>query len=159
MRTDKMGTFKMIFQQIPLASIEHFFDEQRVSVPVDYEKFLYEYNGGFPKPNVFITENKKESSACEVLFGIDDGVTQYKHLTLNENWNDLTKLESMPKEIYPIGQDGGGNQVCICLEGENYGKIYFYDHEWWNEDNEGNITWENLYLIANSFTEFLEKLH
>ncbi|MEZ4903851.1 MAG: SMI1/KNR4 family protein [Spirosomataceae bacterium] len=53
----------------------------------------------------------------------------------------------------------GGNYVCICLKGENYGKIYFYDHEVENENEDGTLNWDNLYLIANSFTEFLEKLH
>jgi hypothetical protein len=156
---NNMVTFNLIFQQISLTSIINFFSEHKVTVPNDYEKFLFEKNGGFPKPNVFITIDQKESSACEVLFGLDDGITKYKHLTLNDKWVDLTKLQSMPKEIYPIGQDGSGNQICLCLEGENYGKVYFYDHEWWNEDDEGNVSWENLYLIANNFTEFIEKLH
>ncbi|WP_428659624.1 SMI1/KNR4 family protein [Runella sp.] len=149
---------KNVLKQISLSKIEEFATEQGVIFPEDYEKFLYEYNGGFPVLQKFQTMDKKENSSCEIFFGIDDDLTIYKHLTLNEVWQSNIKMD-MPEEIYPIGQDGGGNQICICLKGENYGKVYFYDHEWWNEDDEGNITWENLYLIANSFTEFLEKLH
>lgn len=65
----------------------------------------------------------------------------------------------MPTGILPIGHDPGGNYICIALTDENYGQIYFYDHEEPNEDSNGNVNWNNLYLVAKSFSEFLNKLH
>lgn len=148
-----------IFRKVSLASIEAFANGFEVIFPEDYAKFILKYNGGFPKPNKFYSIDQSQNSACEVLFGIDDGMTEYKHLTLNESWKDIIKLLYLPKEIFPIGQDGFGNQICICLKGIGYGNVVFYDHEGWNENDEERAKLTDLFLIANSFTEFLEKLY
>lgn len=128
-----------------------------LSLPSDYKLFLLNENGGMPVKKTFNLNNTEEN--CEIFFGVDDGFTPYKHLTVQEQWTDLVKLSYLPDEIYPIGRDAGGNYTCICLKGEHYGKIYFYDHEIDNENEDGTLNWNNLYLIANNFTEFLEKLH
>lgn len=38
------------------------------------------------------------------------------------------------------------------------GKVYFWDHEGEEMDDDSPPTWDNVYLIANSFTEFLDNL-
>jgi len=136
---------KTIFQKISLDSIESFINSYEIILPDDYKRFIFEYNGGFPKPNKFFSLDKSQSSACEVLFGIDDGVTEYKHLTLNESWEALIKLLYLPSEVFPIGQDGFGNQLCICLKELNYGNIYFYDHEGWNENDDVRAKFTDLF--------------
>lgn len=147
----------LITGEIKFEDIQKIEKDFQIILPLDYKHFLLEKNGGLPKKNTFNLNNYEEK--CEIFFSIDDGITTYKHLTLEEQWTDLVKLSYLPDDLYPMGRDGGGNYICISLKGENYGKIYFYDHEVDNENDDGSLNRENLYLIANNFIEFLEKLH
>ena len=149
---------KTVFKNINTLDIINFQEAFEITLPEDYKSFLLESNGGFPSFNRFVFYETFEQGSCEILFSLDDNSTSYKHLTLEANFRDLAKIMSMPDEIFPIGQDGGGNYVCICLKGPHYGRIYFWDHEKENEDEEGNITWNNLTLIAKNFTIFFNTL-
>lgn len=64
----------------------------------------------------------------------------------------------LPKELLAIAYASGNDQICICIDGPNYGKIYFWDI--YNQAPENQEPWwENVYLIANSFTEFINGLY
>ena len=79
-----------------------------------------------------------------------------------------TYKERMPETIIPIGDDGGGNKVCLGLNGAEKGKVFYWDHDSeWDEDDyleeEGEpmppeVKFQNVYLVANSFEEFLNQL-
>jgi hypothetical protein len=56
-------------------------------------------------------------------------------------------LEDLPSGVIPIGDDEFGNLVCLDLTDENYGKIYYWQHDA-DED-------EPLLLVANSFDDFI----
>ncbi|MNI49623.1 SMI1 / KNR4 family protein [compost metagenome] len=47
----------------------------------------------------------------------------------------------------------GGNLICIGTDEEFTGKVYFSDHE---EEPEDPDDMSNVYLLANSFSDFLE---
>ncbi|WP_019910179.1 SMI1/KNR4 family protein [Paenibacillus sp. HW567] len=77
--------------------------------------------------------------------------------------------ERIPGSILPIANDSAGNLICIGVSGEASGKIYFWDHEneltakvMLDEAPSGSITidnyWDNIYLVANSFIEFIRSL-
>ncbi len=91
-----------------------------------------------------------------ILYGVAD-THQFRHLDLGRSWRDTR--DSMPDDIYPIGGDPGGNFICMCLQGEHYGTIYFYDHEEHNEDENGQLNYDNLYPIAKNFAVFIASLH
>jgi cell wall assembly regulator SMI1 len=125
-------------------------------LPNDFKDFLYEFNGGLTEEgsDVFFINDRKKNSMIDKFFGLD--------LKPSSNIEYLLDYYSdrFPKGIIPIGEDPGGNYICLNVnEGKDYGKVYFYDHEVDNEDGQGNATWANLTLIADTFTEFLEKLH
>lgn len=69
------------------------------------------------------------------------------------------KNKRMPSHILPFGEDPYGNQICISCAGEDYGHIYFWDHE---KEVDYTVSddsdYSNLYLISNSFQEFLDGL-
>ena len=57
----------------------------------------------------------------------------------------------------PIADDPGGNAICLGMSGNERGKVYFWDHEM--EADEGDEpTFENVYLVAESFASFLKSL-
>ncbi len=50
--------------------------------------------------------------------------------------------------------------ICLGIKGKRRGKVYFWDHEDEFDDNgEGRQDYGNVYLLANSLDEFLNKLH
>ena len=93
------------------------------------------------------------------------------------------KLENSPKDIFnnlenfnnripdhclPIGGDGLGNLILIDLSEERYSQILFWDfeNEWDEEeykeetgmDFNNKIKYQNTYLLANNFTDFIASL-
>lgn len=137
-----------------IEKIQYFESRMGLKFPSDYFEFLKKNNGGFPQKKVFLINETQGEDSLSVFFGIDLTNNYISINYLYENYEDR-----FPKGVIPIGEDPGGNYICINLNEESYGKIYFYDHEVENEDENGKLTWNNLYLIADSFTEFLEKLH
>lgn len=65
----------------------------------------------------------------------------------------------MPSNMLPIAHDPGGNLICISCAGDDFGRVYFWDHE--NEVNYGKASdqdYSNLYLVADNFRGFIEGL-
>jgi cell wall assembly regulator SMI1 len=129
-----------------------------LNFPPEYKEHLIKYNGGRCSPNVFeFIENGKQSSSCvDWFFAIYDG--EYYKL---RDEIEMVKLNEkrLPTHIIPIACDPGGNLVCISCGSDDYGKVYFWDHE--NEVDytvSGDDDYSNLYLIANSFNEFIDGL-
>ena len=57
-----------------------------------------------------------------------------------------------------IAEAPGGNQICIAVTGEDKGKLFFWDHENERDLDKNPNDFGNVYLIANSFEEFVESL-
>ena len=124
-----------------------------LSLPSQYRAFLLTYNGGRPRPKRFPIGDDSFSSHGQVHFflcvkegdsyNLEDWVTDY--------------YDRIPSGFLPIAVDPGGNLICLAIAGDNAGKVYFWDHE--EEVEEGQTPgYENVYLIANSFHEFLNCL-
>jgi hypothetical protein len=74
----------------------------------------------------------------------------------------------MPDSVIPIADDGGGNQICLGIKGNELGKLYYWDHnnEWDEEDYlqdygepmPPEMKFQNLTLIAGSFEDFIRCL-
>ena len=65
-----------------------------------------------------------------------------------------------------MGDDGGGNQFCLGVSGEDFGKVYFHNHSiGWHADAERyrergeevptNIRYQTVYEVARSFEQFI----
>jgi hypothetical protein len=60
----------------------------------------------------------------------------------------------MASDLLPIGSDGSGNVICMALSGSDEGSVYFWN---WYEET-APPSYDNLYLVAESFDRFLARL-
>lgn len=141
----------------------------KVSFPEGYRQFLLRYgNSSFEQDIQFRAVEKTSWSNDNNLgsfgsfFVIDDETNNLENRI--EQYYDR-----MPTLILPIADDSAGNLICIGVKDKYQGKIYFWDHEdelvakiMLNEEVQGKVSiddyWENVYLIANSFFEFISSL-
>jgi len=133
--------------------------EKTVSLkfPEEYRKHLLKYNGGQCSPNEFsfIENGKKTNSCVDWFLAIYDG--EYDNLS---DYIKTYKLDEkrLPADIIPIANDPGGNLICISCGKEDNGAIYFWDHEKEVDYSvSGDDDYSNLFLIANSFKDFLDR--
>ncbi len=126
--------------------------------PMEYKKHLLKYNGGYCEPNIFGFIENVEPTESDInwFLAIFDGDSN------SLKWHIETyKIDEkrMPSHILPIANDSGGNFICISCGKEDYGYIYFWDHE---KEVDYRVTddmdYSNLYLIAKTFNSFLESL-
>jgi hypothetical protein len=87
-------------------------------------------------------------------------------------WDLLARIRfykgRMPDSMIPIGDNGGGNQICLGVSGEESGKVFYwdrhneFDEEEYLEDNEPpvppELLYQNVHLVADSFEDFLQRL-
>lgn len=134
------------------ARISEIEKELGISLPLQYRNFLLRYNGGHPIPDGFVFKEAPYGDSCVAWFlAIDSELSNFV-----ETFECMR--DRMPRELIPIADDPGGNQICIAVAGPNTGAVYFWDHE--HEVDEGDVpTYQNISLIANSFDEFIDSLH
>ena len=124
-----------------------------VSLPIPYRNFLLSHNGGRPKPAGFPIQNNPSDDHGLVDFFL---CIKDKDIYNLPTWVKRYK-NRIPSELIPIAVDPGGNLVCLAVAGNNIGKVHFWDHE--EEADEGEIPdYGNVYLVADSFDEFLDGL-
>ena len=127
-----------------------------VNLPSDYKKFILKNNGGHPIKDCFpFLDNKMNKSGCIAWFyAMYDG--EYSNF-IKEYYTYKVFRQRLPSDLIPIADDPCGNLVCLCIDGQNKDKIYFWDHE--NESLELNYPWyKNISLISSNFTDFINSL-
>jgi hypothetical protein len=128
--------------------------EMQILIPKEYRTFLKKHNGGHPCPSDFYRPQDENSK----LGKISDSVGNFYGLegTYNLIWVHREYKDRIPSEMLPIA-GVGGCQICLCREGKNQGKIYFWDSE---EENleETQPYYDNIHFLANSLEEFLSSL-
>jgi hypothetical protein len=60
---------------------------------------------------------------------------------------------NFPGEVISIGDDPGGNQICIGISGKYIRNIYFWDHE------TECTAMSDLVLLSDSFDKFFNNLY
>ena len=120
-------------------------------LPKDYIEFLRHHNGGYVKNSISsYVKNGKQKFILTSMFGLgsgDDLLSQFE-----------TYKKRIPNTCIPIGRDTGGNIICLNLSEDRYGYVYFWDHEEELNYDEGKITINDLYIIAETFNEFLNTI-
>ncbi|MED1741083.1 SMI1/KNR4 family protein [Bacillus swezeyi] len=117
----------------------------------DYKEFLLKYG------ECMIMEDDLVFPVLE-----DTPLTDEGHLPLGffygleKNRYDIRNVrdiyfDQMPEWVLPIADAEGGDQICIAVKGEKKGKIYFWDHELRDRQ-------QDLFLIAGSFNDFIQSL-
>ena len=150
-------------------------------LPDDYVHLLLTY-GEFTFINSieFILHKQKPEYKHKKSLGIPNGTDfsgsmvalMYGKRKSADSFTLIRKLQvfrsRMPAGFLPFADDGLGNQLCICLQADNYQKIYWWDHEleWDEDDYEEEVgktmpvtaKYQNVYLVADSMTSFFERL-
>ena len=113
-----------------------------VTLPDDYRAFLHEHNGGSPEPSDFVISDDEGEDTVSVLYGL------HRDANYSLEGNLAAYKTHIPRSMIPIGEDPGGNQLCLGLVGAERGRVYFWDHETLNINE-----------IAPSFSAFLDSLY
>ena len=70
-------------------------------------------------------------------------------------YKNLLDEEAIPRDMIAIASDPGGNIISISLAREDYGTVYFLNHEYEEMDSSYLVKSK----IASSFTEFISQLY
>jgi cell wall assembly regulator SMI1 len=133
---------RFFFETVTVGDIQLLEEKIEHKLPSDYISFLVKYNGGAPSPNLFLINEKEKEDSVSMLYGI----TEKKSYDLWRNF--ALSLGEIPQAIMPIGEDPGGNFICIGILPENSGTIFFLDHET-----------NNVIAIAKNIDNFLDSLY
>lgn len=114
-----------------------------ITLPEQYKHFLRQHNGGRPVLGEFIVPNWGDSIPNN-FYGIGSGDI-YNIERCISSFGDV-----IPAEMIPIADDPGGNQICIGVVGSARGRIYFWAHDDWDDDDNPSAPVE----IAPSLDEF-----
>ncbi len=117
-----------------------------VSLPKQYRNFLLEQNGGRPDLPDFIVPNWGESVA-NTFYGVGIGGL-YDLDAVLYRLDDVIPID----RVIPIADDPGGNQICLGIRSEYFGKIYFWVHDEMDEDEV-----RPLIEVAPSFEAFVKQ--
>jgi hypothetical protein len=117
-----MTRMKRTFGNATRRQIEEFETRNGITLPEPYRSFLAETNGGRPLNQEFVVEGWGSSGVSD-FYAIGTG-----------NSFDLDAardrfLDVLPKDVLAIASDPGGNQICLGLNADLAGKIFFWDHE------------------------------
>jgi cell wall assembly regulator SMI1 len=133
-------------------SIQRLENEIGHSLPDDYHRFLADFNGGEPEPSgfTFATNEGQSDSAVRYFLTLDKNVRNYSI------WDFLRRYrDRLPTGVIPIACDSFGNLVLIDVGVKATGNVYFWDHE---KQSMTDPTWDNISIVANSFTAFERSL-
>jgi hypothetical protein len=136
------------FGKLRAIELSDFEKTNNIELPEDYKSFLSEHNGGEPYPN----KNVEPPTVVTYILGMHNGeyyASLYKHINVFKN--------RLPLSTFPIATDPFGNLFIMSLHPDNYGQVYFWDHEGEPEFQDGNYT-DNCSFVAYSFSEFLDNL-
>ncbi|MCT4648351.1 MAG: SMI1/KNR4 family protein [Carboxylicivirga sp.] len=132
-------------------SIQKFESELNVNLPTIFKKF-HEIYGAFSFNNSIHIQCKglpisseKECIKVDYFYCFDINCT-----------NSILKIiehqeGNLPKGYIPICDGEPGDLICLCVEEEEYGEVFY----WWHESNMK----QNLFKISSDFGDFISKLH
>ncbi len=136
--------------------------ELDLSLPSDYKEFMLQVNGGTPEEDLIfrftdvVTKKVNNSDLRELfVFYFDEEKNEDSFDDILRIYNSMVAEQLIPPFFLPIGDDSGGNPICINLSNDDYGAILFCDHELENTDT-GFLAASK---IADDFTEFLKGLY
>ncbi len=121
-----------------------------LELPTDYKAFLLKYNGGSPEPDAFsIKEHEEKVGTLQLFFGIDREIE-----SSCLKWNYDEYIDRIPNLHLPIACSDTNDLICLVLSKDQYGSVVFWDAM--DETSKDNL--DNIYEVANSFTQLLELL-
>lgn len=121
-----------------------------ISLPLAYRSFLLATNGGRPERDLFPVPGFEPNPIARIhfFFGIDATVD-----SCNLEWNMEAYADRFPPGLLPVATTEVADQIFLALAGDKPGSVLY-----WDGYQESSVPQE-LYLVAASFEEFLEKLY
>jgi hypothetical protein len=157
----KMKSIEVDYSKEPPVTPEILAEAEKqlgVVLPEGYRQFLLLHNGGHPKQDIYGFAENDNSSEVHRFFAIYDGSNTVNLLIQAKCYRD-----SVPREFLVIGRDGGGSRICLGVREPYYNQVYFWDFNeapgWMDPEFYEPPTFDNMYLLAHSFEEFINKLH
>lgn len=133
-----------------------------------FESFCKKYGLVFPKLYTdFLKKYNDSELDSNIIAGTEDlGIyIRYFYGTTNDDFSNIEEVyqsyfNRMPSKCIPIADSDFGNQICMSLQNENYGKIYFWNHETMDTDYEEKckLAFGDMILLADSFESLLDKI-
>ena len=117
-----------------------------MQLPKDYASFVTNYFDQQLKKKYFKTKDGKVESLLKSFISRQD-VEEYLNKKLGTE---------LPEELLPIAVDPAGNKICIGINGNVYGKIFYWGED--EEYEEHEPSYDCIRLVADSFTEFMNGL-
>lgn len=130
-----------------------------IKFPEDYKAFIIQMNGGTPQEDM-LYNFYDEVSELENISIIRSFFSLYADDTVLKNnlkviYNTMKNEGTIPADMIPIADDPGGNIISISLNKDDYGFIYYLNHEF--EDVETGYLMKS--KIADSFNSFIDCLY
>jgi hypothetical protein len=140
------------YPQLDPRDIQQFEANQGISFPEAYREFLLGSNGGRPPLNnvLEVPDWPFQSTVISYFFGLNTG-DSYDLLD-----NMVRYQGRIPRICVPIADDAGGNILCLVVDGDQSGSIFFWDHE---NESENPDSFDNMYRVASNVKELFAKLH
>jgi cell wall assembly regulator SMI1 len=141
--------FRKALTSAPPGAIESVEARLEITLPDDYKEFLGRHNGGYLEPNFYnrrVTVRYFYSAGPNDDEHVDDLETAARNY-----WPPNRPGDPIDPSFLPIGENVFGNVICLKVRGEDYGAVYFWDHEL--AVSVGPYT-----RVTDSFSEFFEGL-
>lgn len=135
---------------ITLEDLEAFENSYGLALPADYRSFLLEVNGGRPSlSQLEVPQWPGRESTVDSFLRHDAGSCGL------EFWIQQFDGELPEGGFLAIAHDAGGNFALLGTKASYCGQVYYWDSSPdWDLDEETGT----MFLVAESFTEFLSKL-
>jgi hypothetical protein len=137
------------FGELSEEELSDFEKSNHKKLPFFYRDFLLKNNGGEPIKQ----RNRHPSTIVTYILGMHNGdyfASLYKHIEMLKN--------RLPFDTFAIATDPFGNLFLMSLHSENFGQIFFWDHENEPSIQDGHQT-GNVSFVSYSFEEFIENLY
>ena len=124
-----------------------------ITLPEEYKNFLLLNNGGQPDKDCYPMLSKNiEGADIAWFYAYYEG----KISSLTNEYEENKDI--IPEDFISIGYGSGGNEICLGVSGPAFGKLYFFVRNW-ASDEEGAPLPDNMYLISNNFTDYINSLY
>jgi hypothetical protein len=134
-------------KKISMRDVREFERKYDLKLPGEYVDFLLECNGGYPEKSTFKISDEEGESVINKFYGIGD---------MKGNLAKVYEVldGELPEGFISIANDPGGNEICIGVSEEYFGKVYF-----WMHDMEPIDEIDNMFFLADSFNGFFDHLY
>jgi hypothetical protein len=155
----KCGITPLADEYLPLSEEQVQELEDRFGVfPPEYREIVMKYGGALFDRAVYYTPIDQRfkriapggSMTIDCIYGAISDDDRWDPNSLLANIENTR--ERMPDTMIPIAASGN-DHICLGLSGADRNLVYYWDRE-----EEPTVDYNNLYLIAHSFDEFLASL-